>query len=296
MNLKELLEKIGVLKEDAAEILAADGVLRKEITPISEAYMNTDREKCQAFVKEAEEKARGGVDGYMAQLLFWLYCMPRLREEYLAEGLAEDIFYHSMADFTYKIKECKQMKGKVGVFVDWFAPFFEKKMFALGRLQYHHYPLYVDSYTLGDFSLQKGDTVYQCHIPSSGKLLLPDVMDSLDKAYHFYKKELKGSIIPVCCASWMLFPDYQGSVFSEGSNIAVFASLFDIIDVYPTEAFNDFWRVFGVEYAKRDKGVPTDTSLRRAFVRYMEKGGRYGAGYGIILYDGEKKQIVNQKV
>ncbi len=295
MDFKALLEKIGVEEADAAKILTADALIGKEILPIAAAYMQTDREKCQSFLQKAEALAREGADAYMLQLLFWLHCMPTLYAEYLAMGISEDIFYRSMADFACKIKECKQMKGAVGVFVDWFAPFFEKKMFALGRLQYHHYPLYVETYTHGDFTLKKGDVVYQCHIPSSGKLLVADVMDSLHQAYLFYKKELKGSLLPVCCASWLLFPDYQGRVFAQGSNLAKFAELFEIIDVYPTESFNDFWRIFGVEYAERDKGIPSDTSLRRAFIRYMEEGGGFGAGYGIILYDGEKKEIINRK-
>ena len=294
MELKVLLEKIGVPADDACVILKAEAILGENIAPIADAYMKTDREKCQDFVKQAASLAREGADQYMAQLLFWLHCMPTLHEEYLAEGMDEGIFYHSMADFAYKIQECKQMKGVVGTFVDWFAPFFEKKMFALGRLQYHHHPLYVDSYTCGELTLKREDIVYQCHIPSSGRLLVEDVMDSLDKAYRFYKKELKGSLMPVCCASWLLFPDYQGRVFAEGSNVAKFAAMFDIIDVYKTEAFGDFWRVFGVDFADRDKGLPADTSLRRAFIRYMEESNSFGAGYGIIVYDGEKKEIVNR--
>ena len=296
MRLEELLEKIGIAGEDARAVLTANRLYGEDIAPIAKAYMETDRASCAPQLAQikalAEEK---GASLYMLYLLFWLASMPTLYREYKEEGIDEEIFYASMADVGYKVKECKEVKGEVGVFVDWFTAFFEKRLFALGRLQYHHHPFCIDEYTVGDFTVKRDEPVYQCHIPSSGRLLPEDVLDSFARAYDFYKHELSGSVMPICCASWLLFPAYQGTVFPEGSNTARFAALFDIIDVYHTEEFVDFWRVFGIEYEKRDKGIPTDTGLRRRMLAYMEKGGGYGAGYGIILYDGEKKEIINRK-
>ena len=40
--------------------------------------------------------------------------------------------------------------------------------------------------------------------------------------------------------------------------------------------------------------LPRDTTLRRNMVRYIENGGGFGFGFGVILYDGEQKKIINR--
>ena len=119
-------------------------------------------------------------------------------------------------------------------------------------------------------------------------------MDSLERAYEFLKKDLKTSILPVVCNSWLLFPPYAEQVFGEGSNLKTFAGLFDVIETIPRETFEDGWRLFGAAYKDPVSQLPRDTSLRRSMVRYIENGGGFGFGFGVILYDGEQKKIINR--
>ena len=70
--------------------------------------------------------------------------------------------------------------------------------------------------------------------------------------------------------------------------------MFDIIDTTSTgNVFDDGWRVFNKMYEGTTKDLPVDNSLRLRFVEYINSGGDFGYGYGIILYDGKQKKIIN---
>ena len=65
--------------------------------------------------------------------------------------------------------------------------------------------------------------------------------------------------------------------------------LFDIIDKKADENNKDFWRIFNMDYQKGILNkIPQDTTLRRRFKEYFDKGNTMGSGYGILLFDGEK--------
>ena len=51
--------------------------------------------------------------------------------------------------------------------------------------------------------------------------------------------------------------------------------------------------MFGHHITKPIDELPTDTSVRRNYVRLMKEVGKAGWGRGLILFDGEK--IVNNK-
>ena len=200
-----------------------------------------------------------------------------------------------MKDFSYKAKECKTVYGICGLFVNWFFLFFELKEFSLGRLQYEVYPMGYD-YSYKNIQLKRGDRVYSCHIPSSGKLTYDMCMDSFQSAYEFFKTRLMGDIIPIVCCSWLLYKPFVDKVYPENSNIMHFAKLFDhIISDSAGNAFHDGWRVFGKEFDGTTEGLPADTALQRRFIKYINDGGDFGYGYGIILYDGKNKRIINQR-
>ena len=92
--------------------------------------------------------------------------------------------------------------------------------------------------------------------------------------------------MPVVCHSWLLYPPYLEEVFPEGSNLCRFAEMFRILFVDQVgDHFPDCWRVFGKMHQKDLKDFPADTRLRRSFLIYMQNGGDFGYGYGILLYD-----------
>lgn len=288
--IKEICEKIGFQDEATEELSAA---LAKILSC----------EKCADLLKKAQDTmylsdesfnpvleeltAACGLHRYTVNMVFWLYSAIPLRYIYKQRGLPEEIYLDSMKDLTYKLKECRDVYGICGTFVDWFKLFYLCKRFALGRLEYERQPFALDAYR--DI-LKKGDTVINIHIPSSGRLLAEDVYASLKKAYAFFSEDVRDDgILVFHCNSWMLHPKMAEAVYKDGSNMRAFYDLFDVIDVTDAEYFTNFWRVFNMPYSEEAVAkAPTDTTLRRSILGYMKNGGVFGNGRGIILFDGEK--------
>lgn len=305
----ELLEKIGFEAEDIQFIIDKYKKYRDQILSIAKEYvdgLNTDPyvpyegrgrsaslQRTNLYITQMQESICDENE-YVLNLLFWLACVPYLYDIYKKYEIDQDIFYESMKDFSYKVKECKDVYGVCGVFVNWFFLFFDLKEFSMGRLQYEVFPFGYEEYTCGNVSLKKGDTVYSCHIPSSGKLTYDLCMDSFQKAYEFFKPNLSGDIIPIVSDTWILYKPYIEQVYPKGSNLKQFAELFDVINCYQVgDDFPDAWRVFHQMYDGNTEKLPADTTLRRNFIKYINGGGDFGYGYGIILYDGKMKKIIN---
>ena len=120
-------------------------------------------------------------------------------------------------------------------------------------------------------------------------------MDSFHQAYEFFKPNLSGDIIPIISITWLLYQPYIDKVFPENSNLLQFANMFDVVKSSSSgNAFYDGWRVFNKMYDGTTKDLPTDNTLRRNFIDYINNGGDFGCGYGIILYDGKNKKIINR--
>ena len=309
MELMEFLGKLGIKEADAREILTSNEKIGNAIQKLAREYMAyapkvflkpyevgqraVTEQRRNEFLNRVKEAA-GEEPLYKAWLLFWLHCIPYAREQYLQMGIPEEIFWDTMKDITYKMDECRQVYEECGVFSGWFFLHFDWQVVAFGRLQYQIRDFIKEHYAWGDFELNRGDPVYALHIPSSGKLTVELCMDSLQRAYEFLKKDLKNNILPVVCNSWLLFPPYVEQVFGEGSNLKAFAQMFDVMEEIPRETFEDGWRLFGAAHTEPVSRLPRDTTLQRNMVRYIENGGGLGFGYGVLLYDGEKRKIINR--
>jgi hypothetical protein len=208
----------------------------------------------------------------------------RLRELYKEKNISDKIWFDSVSDLKWKLWECKAVKGIWGSAVGvWYYRFFDMTRFALGRLQYEKrafsQPVYKDI-------LKTGDTVLNCHIPSSGPLTADSVTDSLKSAYAFFREVRVGDLMPVVCHSWRLYPPHRALL---GNNARAFHDLFDVIDEKPSEGNGDFWRIFNVPFSQEALSTAReDTSLRRRFKSFLAKGNTMGNGYGVLLFDGER--------
>lgn len=249
---------------------------------------------------ETQERLKPLADKYNADskaidLLFFLSNIEKMKEKYLSQGVSEQVFYDSMRDFKYKLDECKKYSGVLGIRpFSWYYYFMNAKMYALGRLQFHERKFIPDTYyKWNDITITPEDTVINMHIPSSGPFTREMRFDSYKKAFEFFGKT-KGEYIVFMCSSWLVFEGYR-EVFKEGSNMADFMADFDIIkNNYAEEnTFSNSLAVFGMEYNGDTSKFPTDTSLQRNFIKYLNDGKRCGSGHGVIIFDGEK--IVNNK-
>jgi hypothetical protein len=228
------------------------------------------------------------LSNYTIHLWFLLICTPILFERYLEKNIPEQIFWDSMQDLKCKLIECHEVKGVWGVFtITWYPRFFDMTRFALGRFQYEPIAFAYDSYEKNGFSVKKGDTVYNCHIPSCGSMPKEIRHDSYRRAYEFFKNELNGKPIVIVCHSWLLYPAHK-SFLPEHLNIIGFMNDFDIIHSVEKDSFSDIWRVFGKDHALPLDQLPTNTTLRKAYAERLISGGKTGEGFGVLGFDGER--------
>lgn len=294
----ELCEKIGIPKDGAEHLEESLSVIlsNKECAQLLFETRDELMSGCREYEKKLREiSEKSGVHMYTTGLAFMLFSATSLKYVYDAKKLPEEIYYDSMRDLSYKYRECINVYGIHGIFTYlWFQRFFTLKLFALGRLEYGINEFIYDSYTTknGKHTLKRGDRVFDCHIPSSGKFPPEEVIASLKKAYRFFVDigvHKDGELLPVTCHSYLLYPENR-QIFREGSNIRSFADLFEIVpeSIRKEENNPNFWRIFNKDYDGNLKDIPRDTSLRKNFAEYIENGGSMGTAYGVIYFDGEK--------
>ncbi|MCI9627363.1 MAG: DUF5596 domain-containing protein [Clostridia bacterium] len=276
-------EAIGFLEEQFC-ILQQKEMMNSLYAAMDNFFCETD-EKYLDVLREIAEKT--GIHRMTVDMIFLILCTKPLFYLYRQKGLGEELFWDTMCDLKYKLMECKAVYNVWGTFVTrWFRRFYLCERFKLGRLQYETVAFGCAAYR---DVLKEGDTVYNCHIPSSGALTPDAVMDSLRRAHEFYKPE--GGVLPVVCYSWLLYPPYQ-DVFPADSNMAAFAQMFDVIESKSSPNQEDFWRIFHCKPTNDLQKLPHDTTLQRNFIAYLQRGNDMGTGLGVLLFDG--KHILNR--
>ena len=255
-----------------------------ELINLSQQFVLTDCSYDQILTKLKEYASIYNIHLYSITMLFYLYCSYTLEKLYKKHNIPNAIFLNTMRDLKCKLLECENIHGIMGTFVgEWYVGFFKMQRFGIGRLQFEHREFKRDIYTKDSLTIEKGDTVYNIHIPSMGPLTKQSRLDSYKKAYTFYQKELKGGPMVIVCSSWLLYPDNK-SFYPNNSNIISFMDDFDYIWRVEKDSFDDGWRIFGKDYKKPVTELPQNTSLQRAYVGYLLSGKMPGLGYGIKIY------------
>lgn len=291
--MKELMKKLSIPEgawDDAQKIydkINADTAMKSDVENAVNTYFEQGNKfGIEAYITELSEKL--GENKYTVHLVFLLICAILIKPVYDERGISEEVYIDTMTDISYKVTECKKLYGVYGVDVfAWYHALFGVYTFKLGRLEYAVGELVYDSYK--DYAV-KGDRVYNMHIPSAGPLTYDLIMDSLKRAYDFFKPE---KYLIVHCGSWLIYPPYAKEVFAEGSNIRGFYDLFDIVG----EQESGRHAIHRWVWYKPDENtpvseLPTETSLQRRFIQYFADGGKSGVGKGLIVFDGER--IVNK--
>ncbi len=286
---EDLLAGIGFSKEDLADCHRYDALLGELVAPHARAFMREN-----VPFEEAKERARAAAGElappFSVDLIFLLYAALYLREDYRAAGVSEAVFFDTVRDLKYKAAECRRVKGVFGNFVAfWYEGFYRMTRFALGRLQYDIRPHKGKAVTIGEHTVREGDFELNCHIPSAGPLTSETVLDSYRRAYAFFTDKRGAGPLPIYCNSWLLYPSYQGGVFPKDSNIYRFAADYTPLGTEEYEGvFHTAWRIFGVGYEGDTARLPRETGLQRRFIDYIEAGGSFGSGMGLLLFDGER--------
>ena len=257
-----------------------------EASPLWEKAITLYRENVHCDLREVlaladQAAALLCVHRYTAELLIFLCLTQRLREEYEARGVDTAIWFDTVLDLKYKTEECKLVKGAVGTFVaEWFFKFFDMTRFALGRLQFQVID-FEHEYEKNGVKLTPHSKVIDVHIPRS---LRPLDEKSCDEAFSlaksFFSEEIGGNCAFVC-HSWLLYPEHE-TMLSHSSNVYRFMKRFDIIRSGISRGKGDLWRLFDTDEKDPEK-LPADTSMRRAYINHLKKGGNVGWGFGVFL-------------
>lgn len=251
------------------------------------AYCDGDNSCLQTLEKLAES---AGVHKYSADFILVTDGMVRSYAKYKDLGFSDAQFFENMRDLKYKLDECRTVYGVTGTFVAWWNHgWLDATRFKLGRFQYERAEFDCDEVVICGIKTQKGDRVFNFHIPSSGEDMGESArLASYKQAYDFFKNELPSDgVMRIVCRSWLLWSGLK-EMLGEKSNIRSFASDFTLIKEGRYEAYGDYWRVFGKDFCLPPDKLPRNNSLRRGVADMIARGESMGWGYGLILFDGEK--------
>ena len=275
---------------NVAKMIDADRDFAQKFEKIRKSYLFPKAHNLNRAVERltilAEEK---GVHPYTLHTVFLIACSSTLRLRYRRAGLPEELFLEAMKDLAYKVAECKELKGIDGTFVaTWNHRWFDISRFALGRFQYEDGVLPEDYKGKNGVAYPKGTRCINIHIPSSGASMNEEArLASYKKAYAFYQDKLIDGVLVLHCHCWMLNPDNE-EMLPEHSNILGFYRDFDVYARIEKENFNDGERIFGTKWYGKVENLPEDSSLQRAYKKWLMDGKKLGVGCGVILFDGEK--------
>lgn len=279
-------EAIEALSSDLDKMLAhpeSKAIIEKQVG-LYETDVNRNYGEILSETDRAAEIA--GVHKYSAELMIFILFSKHLRALYRERGISDRIWFDSMCDLKWKLWECKAVKGAWGSFVaGWFPGFFNLTRFALGRLQFEIVE-FDGEYEKDGKKLKKGDKVVNVHIP---RTLTPLDKKSRDDAYsqaaEFFKDMTDGAPIAFVCSSWLLYPEAE-KILPAHSNIRGFMADYDIIRSKVDEEgdYHNMWRLFDMDFTGDFNDYPEDSSLRRAYKKFLLDGNRTGSGYGVFFY------------
>ncbi|MBO5462412.1 MAG: hypothetical protein J6A49_03775 [Clostridia bacterium] len=279
---EKTVEKIEKSKSFSAKF---DAILKEYMYPEAHDFGECfDKVKYLSIIFKVKE--------YTLDFVFLIIASEIMHERYKEAGLSEELFWDTLMDLRYKFDECVDCKEVYGTFVaSWNTGAYALTRFALGRFQFEYSTFgCCDEYTTSaGIKIKRGDKTLGFHIPSSGVPLTDEVrFDSYKKAYEFFKDYRREDGLMIFeCGSWLLYDEYK-TFLPETSNTVKFINDFELINSEPKDEFTDAWRIFAKYGYKNPKKWPEDTSMRRAFKKFVLDGNKTGHGHGIIVFDGEK--------
>ena len=219
-------------------------------------------------------------------LVFLILMSEHMKEKYIERGIDLEIWHDSCLDFKAKLHESYDVRGVWGTFVtDWFGRFFNLTRFALGRLQFEINVAVAETPSPYK-NLQSGDRFVGIHIPALGPLKQEDCRDAFIKASKFLAPAFKDGIVPFRTGSWLIAPEHR-EMLKPDSNIMKFMDFFHITPHEKTVE-GDYWRIFNTTDCSDPDKLPSDNSLRRAYIKAIKENKIPHLGLGLFWMQGEK--------
>lgn len=271
--------------EEAYQILQSNSTafeIFNECVTLYKNDINFEYEPISEKIRALDEVT--GLHGYTLELLYLISLTPHLRQLYMEENIPEDIYDSSVCDLKWKAKECLENYGVWGIFVGWWTiGFFQMKRFAIGRLQFNVREFMYDVSANG-LSFIKGQEYIDVHIPSSGPLNYDECQNAYKRAAKFFTDRYGLKNIIFGCRSWLLSPDNK-MILPESSNILKFMKDYTILEEKKDVSNSNLWRIFNVmKMPENTAMLPNNSSLRRAFIKWLEDGNSINTAFGVIVY------------
>jgi hypothetical protein len=228
-----------------------------------------------------------GVSEFTVHLLLLILMTPHLLKLYKLKGIDENMIDGVFMDLKWKLLECLRMHGIFGTFVaNWHQKFYRLDLFGLGRLQFEIKKAGI-SYSLCGVDIEPETTVLGVHIPSSGRLVREEYLESYARAEKFFAHLFPNGKTIFICTSWLLFPEHK-VMLPETSGIRIFAEDFSIYEAYYAKPLSRPWPIFYNKKNAPADELPTDTTLERLYAERYKKGLPSGSAFGIIIYENGK--------
>ena len=238
----------------------------------------------------ADAAQKCGVSEYTVHLLLLILMTPHLLKLYKLRGIDENMIDGVFMDLKWKLLECLRMHDIFGTFVaSWHLRFYRLNLFSLGRLQFEIKKAGF-TYSLCGVDIEPETTVLGVHIPSSGRLVREEYLESYARAEKFFAHLFPNGKTIFTCSSWLLFPEHK-VMLPETSGIRIFAEDFSVYEAYYSKPLSRPWPIFYNKKNAPADELPTDTTLERLYTERYKKGLPSGSALGVIIYkDG---QILN---
>ncbi len=133
--------------------------------------------------------------------------------------------------------------------------------------------------------LAPGDRVITVHIPEGGKLTNDIAVKSIQDAQIIFRKYFP-PFKAVVCQTWFISPGLRGEVIKDGSNMAAFADLYDIISGSDSDNHSIFEHIFKVKRQPLQNLVPENDFQRRVLERAL-RGEKLHWGFGVLKQEYE---------
>ena len=138
-----------------------------------EKMIDEYNESCNApildnVIKMKELSAAAGINEYEGDIIPFICYSKRLKEYYDEQNLDDQMYRDVISDLTYKMIECKMIKGVWGTFVaNWFRRFYDLTRFSFGKLQFEITD-FKSTYSKNGVELNETSQVINVHIPRTG--------------------------------------------------------------------------------------------------------------------------------
>jgi GNAT-like C-terminal domain/N-acyltransferase N-terminal domain len=208
-----------------------------------------------------------------------LALLPAAREFHRARGVPDDISRRSLGSLANNLNRHRRIYGCGGLdSPEWVFKVFRGIVYHLGRLVFNRDR--VGAEVAQASGHDPAEPALGVHIPPIGPLRQAECLESFDRAAGFFAEYFPDEPVELAhCRSWLMDPQLARYLAAD-SNIVTFGRLFELIDApEPGDDAIIRW-VFEAPEPQDWRALSASSSLHRAVLRHLARGGHWQVGLG----------------